>query len=238
MPGKPSASLKVQGEGPVDAYLANVRLATDGAERLAGTVTVQAALPSGYRMIADLAGDLAPLLAPDQVALFGTDVALQLDARREASGRTVVDRFDVTARSINLGGTAAIAADGLPEAFDITGTLADPDGSPVALPFVADTLVRRAEFRLKTEPGADKGWTGEVAVDGLDRPDLKIARMELTGSGRIERSEVENRLGGSLTGRASGIAPTDPALAQALGSEISGSLRMEFLEGVGGTEPE
>lgn len=233
VPGKPSASLRVQGEGPVDDYLANVRLATDGAERLAGTVAVLAAQPSGYRLMADLAGDLAPVLAPDQVAVFGTEVALKLDATRAVSGRTVVDRFDVTARSIRLGGTAEIAADGLPEWFDITGTLADPDGSPVALPFVADTQVGRAEFHLKTQPGADKGWSGEISVDTLDRPDLKIARMDLTGSGRIGRSGAGNSLGGTLTGKATGIAPTDPALAKALGPEINGSLRMHFLEGSG-----
>jgi translocation and assembly module TamB len=39
-------------------------------------------------------GDLAPLLAPDQVAFFGNEVALKLDARRTAAGRTTVDRFD------------------------------------------------------------------------------------------------------------------------------------------------
>jgi translocation and assembly module TamB len=231
VPGKPSASLRVQGEGPVDDYLANVRLATDGEDRLQGTVAVQAADPSGYRLMADLAGDLAPLLAPAQVAFFGSEVALKLDARRSASGRTVVDRFDLAARSVKLGGTAEIAADGLPEWFDVTGTLADPDGGPVALPFVQDTRVARADFHLRTQPGTDTGWSGEIAVEGLDRPDLKLARMELAGSGRIGRTGAGNSLGGTLKGRATGIAPADPDLAMALGPEITGSLRMHFLEG-------
>jgi translocation and assembly module TamB len=233
VPGKPSASLRVQGEGPVDDYLANVRLATDGADRLEGTVAVQAAEASGYWLLADLSGDLAPLLAPDQVAVFGTEVALKLDAQRAASGRIVVDRFDLTTRSLQLGGTAEIAADGLPEWFDVTGTLADPNGGPVALPFVADTQVARADFHLKTQPGTDQGWSGEIAVDGLDRPDLKLAGMELTGSGRIGRSGAGISFGGTLNGRASGIAPTDANLALALGPEITGSLRMHFLQGSG-----
>ncbi len=185
VPGRPSASLRILGNGTIDDFVADVGLATEGAERLQGTVQVQAADPSGYRLVADLAGDLAPLLAPDQVAFFGNAVALKLDARRTEAGRTTVERFDLTARSLTLGGTAEIAADGLPEWFDVTGTLAAPDGASVTLPFAADTRLRRADFRLRTEPG----------------------------------------------GEASGIAPTDPALAQAVGTEIAGSLRMFLQEG-------
>ncbi len=232
VPGRPSASLRVQGQGTIDDFLADVLLATDGAERLEGTVQVQAAEPTGYRLLADLSGDLAPVLAPEQVDFFGNQVALKLDARRTAAGRTTVDRFDLTARSLTLGGTAEIAADGLPEWFDVTGTLAAPDGVPVALPFAKDTRLARADFHLKTAAGGE-GWAGEVTLQGLDRPDLKLARADLGGSGRIGRSSAGNSFGGTLSLSASGIAPTDPALAQALGTEIAGSLRMFIAEGAG-----
>ncbi|MES2550863.1 MAG: translocation and assembly module protein TamB, partial [Pseudomonadota bacterium] len=235
VPGQPSALLRVQGEGPITDFQADVLLATDGAERLQGTVQVRAAEPSGLRLLADVSGDLAPILAPDQLEFFGTEVALKLDARRTDAGRTTVDRFDLTTRSLALSGTAEIAADGLPEWFDVTGTLASPDGSPVALPFVADTSLARAEFRLKTDPGRE-GWSGEVKLEGLDRPDLKLARAELKGSGRIGRSSAGNSFGGTLSLAASGVAPTDPDLARALGPEISGSLRMFLREGAGALE--
>jgi translocation and assembly module TamB len=230
VPGRPSASLRILGNGTIDDFVADVGLATEGAERLQGTVQVQAADPSGYRLVADLAGDLAPLLAPDQVAFFGNAVALKLDARRTEAGRTTVERFDLTARSLTLGGTAEIAADGLPEWFDVTGTLAAPDGASVTLPFAADTRLRRADFRLRTEPGGE-GWSGEVSLLGLDRPDLTLAQAKLAGSGRIGRTAAGNSFGGTLTVAASGIAPTDPALAQAVGTEIAGSLRMFLQEG-------
>lgn len=230
VPGSPSASLRVAGEGPIDDFLASVTLATDGADRLQGTVEIMAAEPSGHRLLADVTGDLAPLLAPDQLEFFGTEVALKLDARRAASGRTSVDRFDLTTRSLTVGGTAEIAADGLPEWFDVTGTLASPDGAPVAVPFVAETKIARADFHLRTQRGQD-GWSGEVSLQGLDRPDLKLGRAELAGSGRIGRTPAGNSFGGTLRLAASGIAPSDPDLAQALGTEIAGSLRMFFQEG-------
>lgn len=232
VPGRPSASLQVQGEGAIDDFLARVVLATDGAERLQGSVQILAAESSGHRLLADLSGDLAPVLAPDQVEFFGTEVALKLDARRALSGRTSVDRFDLTARSITLSGTAEIAADGLPEAFDVTGTLAAPDGEPVALPFLDDTRLDRASFHLRNRRD-DGGWAAEVVVEGIDRPDLKLATVNLDGSGRIGRTGAGNSFGGTLTVQAAGIAPADPALAQALGREIAGSLRMHMLEGSG-----
>lgn len=232
VPGKPSASLQVQGEGPIDDFRADVVLATDGANRLQGSVQILAAKPSGLRLLADLSGDLAPLLAPDQVEFFGTDVALKLDARRAESGRMSVDRFDLAARSITLSGTAEIAADGLPEAFDVTGTLAAPDAEPVALPFVDDTRVGRADFHLRNRRD-DGGWTAEISVTGIDRPDFKLGTVSLEGSGRIGRTGAGNSFGGTLTLQAGGIAPTDPALARALGPEITASLRMHKLEGSG-----
>lgn len=232
IPGAPSASLRVTGAGPIDDYAAQIALATDGAERLQGTVTVRGG-DDGYRFLADVAGDLAPILAPEQLDFFGTEVALRLDALRSPAGRLTIDAFDLSARSLSLSGKAEIAADGLPEWFDVTGTLASPDNTPVNLPFAADTRLSRAEFHLATKPGDRDSWSGEVSVDGFDQPAMKIARMRLDGSGRVGRTPAGNSFGGTLKVLASGIAPTDPALAEALGREISGQLRMHMLEGSG-----
>lgn len=232
VPGAPSASLRVTGQGPIDDYAADIVLATDGAERLQGTVSLRGE-DGGTRILADVAGDLAPVLAPEQLDFFGTEVSLRLDALRSAAGRVSVKQFDLAARSLNLTGSAEIAADGLPESFDVVGTLATPDNLPVVLPFAKDTRISRAEFHLATKPGDKDSWSGEVSLDGLDRPDLKIARMRLDGSGRVGRTAAGNSFGGTLKALASGIAPTDPALAEAVGPEISGSLRMQMLEGSG-----
>lgn len=233
VPGKPSASLRVQGEGTIDDFLANVLLSTDGADRMQGTVEIMAAEPSGHRLLADLSGDLAPILAPEQVEFFGTEVALKLDARRAVSGRTSVDHFDLTARALTLSGKAEIAADGLPVWFDVTGTLAAPDETPVPLPFMGETRISRADFRLQTSPGDADSWSGSVSLLRLDHPDLKVGQAELSGSGRIGRSTAGNSFGGTLKLTASGLAPTDPALAEALGPQVAGSWKMHIQEGAG-----
>ena len=232
IPGAPSASLHITGQGPVEDYSADILLATDGAERLKGTVAIKGE-DGGHRARADVAGDLAPLLAPEQLEFFGNNVALSLDALRSPAGRIALDRFDLSARSVSLSGKAEIAADGLPEWFDVTGTLAAPDNMPVVLPFGDDTRISRADFHLATKPGDKDSWSGEVSVDGFDQPDMKIARMRLDGSGRVGRTPVGNSFGGTFNVLASGLAPTDPALAEALGPEIIGSVRMHMLEGSG-----
>ncbi len=232
IPGAPSASLRVEGRGPVDDYAANIVLATDGAERLKGTVSVKGE-EGGNRFLADVGGDLAPILAPEQLDFFGSEVALRLDALRSPAGRLTLSDFELSARSLSLNGKAEIAADGLPEWLDVTGTLAAPDNTPVLLPFGEDLRVSRAEFHLATKPGDKDSWSAEVSVDGFDRPDMKIARMRLDGSGRIGRTSAGNSFGGTFNLLASGLAPEDPALAEALGPDISGSVRMHMLEGSG-----
>ena len=232
IPGAPSARLEVTGQGPIDDFSADLALATDGEDRLAGQVTVKGE-DGGYRLGADIAGNLAPVLAPDMVEFFGTEVGLKLNAWRSGAGRVVVDRFDLTARALTVGGSAEIAADGLPVRVDLDGTLAAPDGAPVAVPFAEGTMVSRAGFRLTSTQGDADSWSGEVTVEGLDRADLKIARLVLEGSGRIGRSAAGKSLGGTLSGQAAGLAAVDPALARALGSDLGGSLRFHLLESEG-----
>ncbi|MFM7444924.1 MAG: translocation/assembly module TamB domain-containing protein [Tabrizicola sp.] len=232
VPGTPSASLTVEGDGLIDDFRADVALTTDGADRLQGAVTVLAE-DGGYRLGADLTGDLAPVLAPELVDFFGTEVGLKLDAWHSAAGRLVVDHFDLSARSLALSGSAEIASDGLPVTVDVTGTLAAPDGAPVALPFLADTRVSRAAFRLTSAQGDADSWSASFQVEGLDRPDLQLARLDLDGSGRIGRSSAGKSFGGTLRAQAAGLAPADPGLAGALGNDLSASLRFHLLEGSG-----
>ncbi|MES2916624.1 MAG: translocation/assembly module TamB domain-containing protein [Pseudomonadota bacterium] len=232
IPGNPATRLEVSGQGPIDGFAADIDLSTDGEKRLQGRVTLGSE-DGGYRLGADLAGNLAPILAPDLVDFFGTEVSLTLDAWRSRAGRLVIDRFDLAARSLALTGSAEIATDGLPERVDVSGTVAAPDGAPVALPFADGTRIGRAMFRLTSAQGDADSWSGAVTVEELDRADLKIARLAVEGSGRLGRSSAGIGFGGTVKAQASGLAPADAALAEALGSDLAGSVRLHLLEGTG-----
>ncbi|MFN3576333.1 MAG: translocation/assembly module TamB domain-containing protein, partial [Tabrizicola sp.] len=232
IPGAPSARLQVEGQGPIDDFAADVSLATDGADRMAGRITLRAE-DGGTRFGADLAGDLAPILAPDLVDFFGSEVGLKLDAWRSAGGRVLVDRLDIAARSLDLTAAAEIAADGVPERLEVTGRLAAPDGAPMVLPLADGTKVTSADFRLSSAQGDADSWSASLTVRGLDRPDLKIADLAVKGSGRIGRSAAGRGFGGTLSGSASGLRPADPALAEALGQALTVGLRFFTREGAG-----
>lgn len=233
IPGAPAAEFRMQGTGPLEDFRADIRLATDGQDRLAGAVTLKGE-DSGYRLLADVAGNLAPLLAPDYVDFFGNEVALALDALRRPSGRLEVDAFALTTRSLRLTGSGTLAADGLPETLDLQGTLAAPDGTPVLLPFgQTPSRVAGADLTLVAQLGNDAGWRASVAVRGLDRDDLSAERISLEGSGRIGRTPAGNTFGGTLRLAAAGLAPADRAVADALGPALDGSLRFHALQGSG-----
>lgn len=234
IPGAPAAEVTLVGGGPLDDFAAELRLAADGEERLAGTISVAAVEDGAYRLQADVAGNLAPMLLPQHVDFFGTDVSLALDATRSATGAVSVDDFLLQARTIRLSGKAQIAADGLPEALTVTGTLADPDGEPVLLPFgEVQTLVTQADFQLTTTRTDSTSWKAKAEVLGLDRPEMKIDRVGLEGSGRIGRTAAGNSFGGTLELIAGGLNPTDRALAEALGPSLVAGLKLSHLEDSG-----
>jgi translocation and assembly module TamB len=235
IPGAPSAEFQLAGQGPLEDHRATIRLATDGEDRLAGTVELGQEADGGYRLQADVAGNIAPILAPDQVGFFGTDIGLTLDAARTTTGRVLVDRLSLRARSLRLDGRAEIAADGLPEALDITGILADPDGTPVLLPFGdSPTRLGRAEFSLSGGFAADTGWRGKIALADLTQEAIDIAALSLSGSGRLGRADGRSTVGGTIQFQATGLDPSDPALAEAVGKDLQGGFRFHWLEG-GGT---
>ena len=232
IPGRPASEFRLEGTGQIEAFDADVTLVTAGEERLSGKITVSGEAGVGHRLLADLSGNLAPLVVPEHVEFFGTNIRLILDARRARDGRVTVDTLSLQAQSLALEGTGSLSADGLPEDFLVTGTLVAPDGLPLLLPF-GDTPTRidRAEFQLNTTQADGAGWQALASITGLARDDLAIERISLTGSGLIERTFVGNSIGGKIEVAAIGIRPASTSLALAIGRSTTGGFTFDFLEG-------
>lgn len=234
IPGAPAADFRIEGAGPIEAFEADLTLSTGREDRLAGTVILQGEAGADYRLQADVAGNLAPLLAPEHVEFFGTNVSLSLDAQRSDLGRITVNRFAVRTQSLALDGAAVIAPDGLPEKLSLSGSLAAPDGTSVLLPFgETPTRVDRATFELDAQLADGMGWKATALLQGLDREDLLADSLTLDGSGRIGRTTAGSSIGGTLTFAAQGLLPRDEALATALGDSLTGGLKLNFLKGSG-----
>lgn len=247
LPGAPSIQLVVTGDAPVDDFTADLTLATDDAERLSGQVVLQtlrepAPVTDGSdasedelvtsRFVIDIGGDIAPLFAPEYQDFFGSEIQLDVIATRTPDGRLVLEGLDLAAQSIQLSGSAELAADGWPERLALEGRIAAVDGTPVLLPLSGpETRLDRADLDLTFNAEAGDNWTLELDLRGLDRPDLTADRVVLAGQGLISRSEELNGPGlvnGRITFDTLALVSADPALAQALGGDVAGGLEFEW----------
>ncbi|GGO33721.1 translocation/assembly module TamB [Gemmobacter aquaticus] len=233
LPGAPPVELAVQGEGPLTDYTANIRLASDGADRLAGTAKVASGTaPGDTRFALDLRGDPAPLFLPEYAAFFGSDVALTAQGERRADGALEVSQFGVTTRALRLGGDLALASDGLPQRFDVKGNLG-LDGQRVLLPIAGDkpTYVSQANLNLAFDAVKADRWTIDLGVTGLDAPELGLGQLGVTGGGSIARPDGKPLAEGTIDFAATGVAAADQALARAIGDTLKGRLGFRWQEG-------
>lgn len=237
LPGAPAVELTVKGEGPISDYAADIRLASDGDERLTGRVEVGTTEAGATQFAADLGGDLAPLFLPAYAEFFGPNVRLSASGLREVTGRLSLEQFDLRTKALELGGALVIADDGLPESFVLKGQLG-LDGTPVLLPLTTEqrTSLTHADLALSFDAAQGSGWTGTVTMTGLERADFTARTAQLTGAGQISRGQGAGRADGTLDFTAEGLAATDPALAKALGPALAGSVSFAWQEGRDGLD--
>jgi translocation and assembly module TamB len=237
LPGAPAIALSVKGTGPLDDYRADIRLATDGEQRLTGAVTLKAAAqeggtgPAPRQFTADLAGDISPLFAPDYRAFFGPDMQLAVKGSQVPGGALTLSALRLQARSVDLNGRLVIGADGLPKLMDIAGRIASQDGRPVLLPLPGvRTEIGGADLRMSFDAAKGEGWQGEARIQALNRPDFAASSLILSGSGTISPAGG-GAVDGALKIAAEGLQPADAALAQALGRAVSGTIRFGWKQG-------
>ena len=231
LPGAPALSLSIQGTGPIDAYGADIRLATDGQDRLTGNVTLATAAAAAGAVptrtfTATLAGDIAPLFAPEYATFFGPNISLNLAGVRQPDGAVTLSALRLVAQAIDITGTVRVGADGLPDLLDLSGRIGAADGAPVLLPLPgAQTRLNSADLRLTFDRAKGDGWQGNVAIVALNRPDLTAQTLTLSGTGHIARQAGGGAVDGTLDFAGQGVVLADAALAQALGDAVQGRVR-------------
>lgn len=233
IPDSPSLRLAVAGDGPLSDFRAEIALDTAGVPRLTGDVTLREEDDGARAFRAALEGDIAPLFAPDFQQFFGDEVRLLAEGAALPDGRFRLDTLDLVTQELQLAGNLALGPTGLPERVALDGTVASRDGSPVLLPLAGPrTTLDRASLSIAFDAAASDDWDADITVTGLTRPDLVIDRLALTGTGRLT---AEDGMATGATGRldfaAEGLTPEDPALAAALGSEVTGRAVLDWADG-------
>lgn len=221
IPGAPALTLALAGSGPIDNFAANLRLSSDGAERLRGTVQISAPEEGqGTGFKADVNGDFAPLLPQEYRAFFGSKTALLASGTSGGDGQFSLKQFSVESAALKVSGAAEILSGGIPQSFDFDARVG-LDGSRVLLPISGEeTYVDKAQINLAYDRAKDDGWRLRGRVGGLKRSQGEIGSIILSGSGRIRAASTIPALGGTIRMTANQIALTDPALQEAVGSDV------------------
>ena len=237
LPGAPSVSLLVEGQGPIDDFRARIDLDTDGEDRISGgfvLLSEPGADGPTRSFELDVDGDITALALPEYREFFGTEIALRVAGARAPSGRIEVEALDLTAAALRVEGSAVIAEDNLPDAFDLQILLGDA-GGPVRLPIEAPVEIGAARLRATFDASADDAWTLEGRIDGLDTEAVDVDAVAVEGGGRIARDAIAAGEGRSVTAElrlvTEGLAPADPAIAEALGQDPAILLDVAWTEG-------
>lgn len=238
IPGQPSIDLSVAGAGPLDDFTADIKMATDAQERLAGQITLSAQTPRraaatpDRRVRADIGGDITAVLAPRYRAFFGTDVGLKIDALLQSDGAVEVSDFALRAEAANLAGKLALNADNWPTLIDISGQVAQRDGGPVLLPLGGDgTSVNTVDLRVDYDAAQGDHIAARFGITGLSLTDLNIDTTTLALDGTLAADAGRiGRFEGDVTFDVAGLSPRDAALAEALGRAIQGRANILYVE--------
>ncbi|KAA0912975.1 translocation and assembly module protein TamB [Aquicoccus porphyridii] len=224
LPGRPSVQMEVQGDDPITDFTARMRLATDGQDRLTGDVTLTTDEDGATGFNAAVSGDLAPVLLPEFAAFLGDQVTLAASGERRADGGFLLDQLNIDTAAMQIGGTAEIGADGWPRELMLDAAISPPTGDRVTLPLPGPrTTVRAASLTAHFDAESGDEWRVDGTASGVEQDDLRIGSLEFGGSGRILRAAQS--ISGALRFEADGlIAPTNPALARALGERLRGGL--------------
>lgn len=238
LPGQPSVDMTVAGSGPLDDFATDLKIATDGQDRLAGSVSLATVTQRGdaapdRRVQANIGGDITALLAPRFRDFFGTDVALTADALLMGSGAVELRDFTLNAEAAQLAGTLSLNAERWPSLIDITGTIANDQGTALLLPVGgAGTTVERVGLRVAYDAADGEAFDARFDIDALTTQGVTIDQttLELLGTLQGNLGSVGQFLG-DVTFDAQGLALTDAASAEAVGDRITGRANINYIEG-------
>lgn len=233
IPDRPAIALSARGDGPIDAFRADISLATAGQDRLAGQVTFLDTTPDtgaaqGAVFRLDLGGDLRPLLSPDLHAFFGAEARLAAQGSRDDDGTLRLTELDARTGAFDLSGQAELGADGLPHRIDLALRIAGPGGAPVVLPGTqGQGRLGTADLSVRFDAERGPDWSVLGRLDRLVLPDLAIDEVALDANGVLAPGPEGASFDGTFEFAALGLAAADPAVQSALGSNLHGLLSLQ-----------
>ncbi len=234
LPGRPSVTLTVSGDGPIEDFSADIGLATDGQDRLAGKISLTTDEGNTQRFSMNLGGDIRPLVQPNYHAFLGPDVRMVAGGRRPQEGGLMLDQLSLTTKSMRLMGALTTGPDGWPTFMDVSGSISGVGDAPLLLALPGpETKLKNADFQLRYDVSASDGWALDLDLTQLDRAGVLMDALALRGAGQLVpgNGDAAGKIGGLLSAKVVGFEHPDPALSKAAGSSFSGQFGFDYVEG-------
>ncbi|MDF3607305.1 translocation/assembly module TamB domain-containing protein [Paracoccus sp. DMF-8] len=237
--GRPAVKAEIKGQGPLSQFAADLRMATDGQDRVTGRVALNAAEQDGqpgtsFRV--EMSGDIAALVPAEHKDFFGASSQLLAEGWRGQSGKLNIPALMVDTDALNLSGSVTTTDKGAPQSAVLLlnlGEDADASTVPVRLPWAdKPTTVRSGSLQLSYDAAQDSVWTLRGRVGDVARAEGTLTELKIGGRGHVEMTDGGlDLLRGWIAFGLTGMAPTDPALAQATGDNMNGGLNFHFRPG-------
>lgn len=236
--GKPSVTAQISGEGALDDFTADIRLATDGQPRVTGQASAKAAEgPDGSPGTAfqlQLGGDVAALLPPEDRTFFGDQTQLTANGWRGDDGRIDLPELKVETDALSIAGSLSTNAQSAPEKADLKILLGRDAGAtdlPVALPG-SDITVETGTLDLNYDAAQGQGWTLVGEIGQLDQGAVTVGVLTLDGGGEVVMDAgALSQIVGQVDFGADQLAFDDPGLAEAVGGQVDGRAVFDFTPG-------
>ncbi len=230
LPGRPSIRLGVEGEGPVNEFTADINLATDGEDRITGQVITSLGNNGDQLLLANIGGDISPLVGPEYQGFFGDNVQLQAQVRQTAAGSTELEALRLSSAALTLEGSLSLDPRGLPIVVDLTGQITPPEGDTVRLPAEANLTVAGADLVVSYDRMEGDTYSLALILNELVADDLTLGNSALTLAGVVAISPAGiDAATAQLTGSMTGVEHADPAFAQALGEAFDLSADLSWV---------
>jgi translocation and assembly module TamB len=235
LPGTPSLEFSIAGVGTLSNFPATLELSTDGQQRMVGSIALTEAQDTSRRIEVDVSGDITPLVLPQYRDFFGPDVVLTFSGAQSASGQFAIESLLVKAASLTLSGQLLLDQNRVPASFLLDGSIQDPSRSsaPVVLPF-GDTpiTVKRVDLEIAYDRASGDEWRGDFTISDLLSSELRVEQSVLSVAGSFE--DLLNPAAGLqaiIQGQITGLEHSDPAIAEALGTEVTLRGAVDWQEG-------
>ena len=209
-------------------------MATDNVERLAGRVTTgTGADPADRSFDVDISGDVTALFAPDYRPFFGDDLALVASGLLRGDGGFSLSQMTLRTQSLSLGGRVELGPDTWPTLIDIEGRLDDPASDRVILPLNGPQIsVATGDFAIAFDAAQGDQWQARFDLVEPRRDDIAAGQLRLTANGTIDANPTALGLVTAAIDLAvRDLRFDDPAVAQAVGSDLTGQLAINYVEG-------